>query len=109
MGAMSSEHPAPSEPVRRTAPLLSGVDWARKAPAHIVTLLGRSGCHLCEDAREVVAAVCKETGSAYEERDVTGDPGLLRDYGEHVPVVFVDGAAWDRLRVDPDRLRAVLS
>ncbi len=109
MGAMSSEHPAPSELVRRRAPLLSGVDWTRKPPAHTVTLLGRPGCHLCEDAREIVVPVCEQTGSTYEERDVTADPDLLRDYGEHVPVVFVDGVAWDRLRVDADRLRAVLS
>nr|WP_243635641.1 glutaredoxin family protein [Kocuria tytonicola] len=82
------------------------MDWTR--PRHEVVLLTKPGCHLCEDARAVVAAVCRETGSAVREQDITGDPALLRDYAEFVPVVFVDGAPWDRWRIDPDRLRAVL-
>ncbi|MGX0670594.1 glutaredoxin [Kocuria marina] len=94
---------------RRRTPLLSGVDWTRPRPAHTVTLLTKPGCHLCEDAREVVTGVCEQTGSEYRERDITGDPQLLRDYAEYIPVVFVDGAPWDRLRIDAARLRAVLS
>ena len=72
-------------------------------------LLTKPGCHLCEDAREVVTGVCEQTGSEYRERDITGDLQLLRDYAEYIPVVFVDGAPWDRLRIDAARLRAVLS
>ncbi|WP_312795576.1 glutaredoxin family protein [Kocuria sp.] len=94
---------------RRRMPLLSGADWTRPRPAHTVTLLTKPGCHLCEDAREVVTGVCEQTGSEYRERDITGDPQLLRDYAEYIPVVFVDGAPWDRLRIDAARLRAVLS
>lgn len=94
---------------RRRTPLLSGADWTRPRPAHTVTLLTKPGCHLCEDAREVVTGVCEQTGSEYRERDITGDLQLLRDYAEYIPVVFVDGAPWDRLRIDAARLRAVLS
>lgn len=94
---------------RRRTPLLSGADWTRPRPAHTVTLLTKPGCHLCEDAREAVTGVCEQTGSEYRERDITGDPQLLRDYAEYIPVVFVDGAPWDRLRIDAARLRAVLS
>lgn len=96
-------------PAARRGGLLAGVDWTRSAPAHTVTLLGKPGCHLCKDARRTVTAVCEETGTAYEERDITADPALLRDYAQYVPVVFVDGAPWDRLRIDAERLRAVLS
>lgn len=94
---------------RRRTPLLSGADWTHPRRAHTVTLLTKPGCHLCEDAREVVTGVCEQTGSEYRERDITGDPQLLRDYAEYIPVVFVDGAPWDRLRIDAARLRAVLS
>lgn len=89
-------------------PLLSAGDWASPRPAHRVTLLTREGCHLCEDARTVVQGACKDTGSEFSEVDITTDATLLRDYAEYVPVVFVDGAPWDRLRIDPHRLRAVL-
>ena len=73
-----------------------------------VVVLTRPGCHLCEQAVEVIDAVCAETGDSYEERNVDRDPELQRRYGEEVPVTFVDGRQHDFWRVDPDRLRAAL-
>ena len=103
--------PAPRSSGRagRTGGLLSGVDWTRTRPRHEVTLLTKPGCHLCDDARDVVERVCAQTGTELREQDITGDPALVRDYAEFVPVVFVDGAAWDRWRIDGERLRAVLA
>ena len=69
-----------------------------------VLVISRAGCHLCEDALEVVAAVCAETGEQYAVRDVDSDPELLRLYTDQVPVTFVDGAQHDFWRVDPARL-----
>ena len=73
-----------------------------------VLVISRDGCHLCEDALEVVAAVCAETGEQYAVRDVDSDPELLRLYTDQVPVTFVDGAQHDFWRVDPARLAAAL-
>ena len=74
-----------------------------------VTLYGKPGCHLCDDAREVIARVCAEVGTAYDEVDVTTDPDLQRRYGEQIPVTFVDGSQHDFWRVDERRLRAALA
>ncbi|HWJ51814.1 MAG TPA: glutaredoxin family protein [Propionibacteriaceae bacterium] len=74
-----------------------------------VMVLTRQDCHLCEQAIEVVAAVCAETGDSYTTRDVDTDPELLRRYSDQVPVTFVDGAQHDFWRVDPARLRAALA
>jgi glutaredoxin len=71
-------------------------------------VLSRAGCHLCDQAVEVVAEVCAELGTDYEVADVDTDPELRRRYGEQVPVTFVDGRQHDFWRVDPDRLRAAL-
>lgn len=90
-------------------PLLSGGDWTTARPRHRVTLLTRQGCHLCEQARTVVTAACRETGSEFSEVDITSDQSLLREYAQYIPVVFVDGAPWDQLRIDGSSLRAVLS
>ena len=73
-----------------------------------VLVISRDGCHLCDDALEVVAAVCAETGEQYAVRDVDSDPELLRLYTDQVPVTFVDGAQHDFWRVDPARLTAAL-
>ncbi|SEF09698.1 glutaredoxin family protein [Jiangella alba] len=74
-----------------------------------VLLLGRPGCHLCDDARAVVAAVCAELGVRWAERSIDGDPELQRRYGEQIPVTFVDGAQHDFWRVGSDRLRRALT
>lgn len=73
-----------------------------------VLLYGKPGCHLCDDAREVIARVCAEVGTSYEEVDITADPILVRRFGEQIPVTFVDGAQHDFWRVDENRLRAAL-
>ncbi len=73
-----------------------------------VLVLTRPGCHLCVDALAVVAAVCADTGNAWEERDITADPELTRRYTNEIPVTFVDGDQHDFWRVDAERLRAAL-
>jgi glutaredoxin len=73
-----------------------------------VVVLTREGCHLCEQAIAVVAAVCAETGDSYTTLDVDADPELVRQYTDQVPVTFVDGMQHDFWRVDPVRLRAAL-
>lgn len=74
-----------------------------------VRLFSRPGCHLCDDARAVIARVCADLGTAYDEVDITGSPELLAAYGEEIPVTFVDGEQHDFWRVDEARLRAALA
>ena len=74
-----------------------------------VVLLGRPGCHLCDDAREVIARVSAELGVQWVERSIDDDPELLRRYAEQIPVTFVDGRRHDFWRVDEGRLRAALA
>ena len=56
-----------------------------------MTLYGKPGCHLCDDAREVVERVRAEHPFDLREVDVSLDPGLNREYGERIPVVSVNG------------------
>lgn len=76
-----------------------------------VTLYSKPGCHLCDDARAVVASVCAELGEEFEEVDITAGPEaaeLMRRFGEEIPVTFVDDRQHDFWRVDAARLRAAL-
>ena len=73
-----------------------------------VVLLGRPGCHLCEEARAVVERVAGELGVSWREDSIDEDPELLRRYAEQIPVTFVDGRRHDFWRVDEGRLRAAL-
>ena len=70
-----------------------------------VTLYGKPGCHLCEEAREAVEEVRVERGFELEEVDVSVDPRLHARYGERIPVVDIDGREELELYVDAADLR----
>ena len=74
-----------------------------------VVMYGRPGCHLCEQAAEVIARVCDDLGERWLEVSIDDDPELLEEYGEEIPVTLVDGRRHDFWRVDEARLRTALT
>jgi glutaredoxin len=74
-----------------------------------VTLYGRDGCHLCDDARAVLERVRRETPFRLVELDIERDDALLRRYLERIPVVAVEGRELSDFFVDERALRAALS
>jgi glutaredoxin len=57
----------------------------------VVTLYGKPGCHLCDDARAAVERVRAQRPFELREVDVTLDPMLHREYGERIPVLALNG------------------
>jgi glutaredoxin len=57
----------------------------------VVTLYGKAGCHLCDEARAVVERARQRHPFELREVDVTLDPNLFREYGERIPVLALDG------------------
>lgn len=74
-----------------------------------VTLIGKPDCHLCHDARAVLARVCGDLGLSWEELSILDDPALYDEFWEKIPVVQVEGRTVDFWTIDEDRLRRVLS
>lgn len=75
-----------------------------------VTIIGKDGCHLCDEATDVVADVLEGFSNvSLEHRDLAEDPGWQRDYADKIPVVLVDGQEHAYWRVRPDRLRESLA
>ncbi len=70
-----------------------------------VTLYGKPGCHLCDDARVLVEAVRADVGFELYEVDITLDPVLANRFGERIPVVEIDGAEAFEYFVDAGELR----
>jgi Glutaredoxin-like domain (DUF836) len=81
---------------------------ASPTPA-VITLLSRPGCHLCGDAREVIARVAADLGVVCEERDITRSERDLRDYSDMIPVTLINGVQHDFWHVSEQRLRAALA
>lgn len=75
----------------------------------LVTLYGKAGCHLCEEARASVLALRDTFAFELEEVDVSLDPALAREYGERIPVVAIDGDEVAELVVDTEIVRARLA
>jgi uncharacterized protein YutE (UPF0331/DUF86 family) len=84
-----------------------------------LTLIGKSGCHLCDEARVVVNAVVgafrtEYTGVARHiqvnlvEHDILVDEDLWNKYSEEVPVLLINGVVHNYWRIDPIRLRGAL-
>lgn len=73
-----------------------------------ITLLGKAGCHLCDDARVVIEAVAADLNVGWTEVDITSDPELQEKWWEQIPVTLVDGVQHDFWRVDEARLRRAL-
>ncbi len=70
----------------------------------VVTLYGKPGCCLCDEARAVVARVRAAHPFVLEEVDITFDPVLERRYRERIPVVLVDGEEAFEHHVDASEL-----
>jgi len=81
-----------------------GVD---ASPPRIV-LVGRPGCHLCDDAEAIIARVAAEIGTTWTKVSVEDDPALHARWSDQVPVTLVDGRPHDFYRVSETRLRAAL-
>jgi len=74
-----------------------------------VTLYGKPGCCLCDEARHVVADVRERVPFELEEVDVSLDPVLHRRYGERIPVVALDGEDALELHVEATALERLLA
>lgn len=75
-----------------------------------LTLIGKPGCHLCDEARTVVEQVVGDLAEdgvqvLLAERSIADDPELDVRWHDDVPVVLIGTALHDRWRIDPARLR----
>ena len=73
-----------------------------------VTLYGRAGCHLCDDARAVLERMRQERPFALREIDIESDPALHARYLERIPVIALDGDELFDYWVDEAQLAARL-
>jgi glutaredoxin len=74
----------------------------------LVTIFGRTGCHLCEDALKLLQSMQDELNFEIEEILIDGNEELEQLYGEKIPVTHIDGVHHDFWRVDPERFKSSL-
>jgi len=74
-----------------------------------VTLYGRPGCHLCDEARDLLLRVRADAPFELREIDIERDDELFKRYLERIPVVSLNGEELFELEVDEAALRHRLS
>jgi glutaredoxin len=82
---------------------------AAEVPARTVTLFGRPGCHLCDDARAVLERLRGELAFDLAERDIEADDATFKAYLERIPVIALDGEELYEFFVDEADLRGRLA
>ena len=70
-----------------------------------LVLLGKPGCHLCDDAR----AILERVGEPFADVNIETDDALHRAYLERIPVVALDGQELYDFAVDEADLRSRLA
>ncbi|TFD52760.1 glutaredoxin family protein [Cryobacterium frigoriphilum] len=80
-----------------------------------LTLIGKPGCHLCDDARDLVGTVVAKLADdpaapviTLEEKSILDDAALHELYVEDIPVLLLNGKVHNYWRIDPLRLRTAL-
>ena len=74
-----------------------------------VTLYGRPGCHLCDEAPTVLERLRADVPFALQEIDIERDDAVFKRYLERIPVVCLDGEELFEFHVDEAALRRRLS
>jgi glutaredoxin len=81
-----------------------------------LTLIGKPGCHLCEDAESAVDRVLTAFLSAnpsvsvsIEQKNILDDAELAARYSEEIPVLLIDGKVHNYWRIDEERFAGALN
>ena len=74
----------------------------------VITVFSRHGCHLCDDAQNILESLREELNFEIEVIDIDRDPELNKLYSDQVPVIHIDGLHHDFYKVDPLRFRSSL-
>lgn len=78
----------------------------KEQPTIAVTFYTKAGCHLCEDARELLEEVAEETEYTLTEIDIRRDPALFDLYRYRIPVILINGETLEG-RIDAEKLTQV--
>jgi glutaredoxin len=82
-----------------------------------LTLIGKPGCHLCEDAQTVVESIVAAAPTdpqlasleiTIEAKSILDDAALMDEYLEQIPVLLINGKVHNYWHIDPVRLTTAL-
>lgn len=74
-----------------------------------VTIIGRDGCHLCDDATALISEVLTDfPGVSLAHQSLDDDQALLERYADKIPVILIGDAEHAYWRVNEEKFRQAL-
>jgi glutaredoxin len=80
-----------------------------------LTLIGKPGCHLCEDAETAIERVLASflasnpsVAVSITQHNILDDAELAARYSEEIPVLLINGNVHNYWRIDEDRFMRAL-
>ncbi|MHB8596922.1 MAG: glutaredoxin family protein [Ktedonobacteraceae bacterium] len=62
----------------------------KKPASPQVTFYTKAGCHLCEEARDMLDDIAAEVAYELTEIDIRSNPEIFEQYRYRIPVIIVD-------------------
>lgn len=78
---------------------------ALKHSKFLVEIYSKPGCHLCEEAKELLVQTKKEFDMEIKEINIEEDPELFQKYRYDIPVIRINGRKAFKHRIDGEQLR----
>jgi len=74
-----------------------------------VIVYSRPGCHLCDEAKQIIAAAGCADDYTLAEIDIESDQDLLRRYKNDIPVITINGVEMFRHRLTAEQFRLAIA
>ncbi|HSE39557.1 MAG TPA: glutaredoxin family protein [Acidobacteriota bacterium] len=72
-------------------------------------ILSKPGCHLCDEAKEVIFINVNHLAAEIETINIEEDPVLFEQYRNDIPVVFLNDRKIFKHRVDVQKLKKIIA
>jgi hypothetical protein len=73
-----------------------------------VILYSKPGCHLCDEAAEILTGLARELPLDWRRVDIESDPALFARFRDEIPVIRVVGGAELKWPTTRERVRRAL-
>jgi len=75
---------------------------------HQLTLYSRPDCHLCEDMETTIKKISGKTSVDLKIVDISNNETLKTQYGQEIPVLFIDGRKVAKYKISEQELQEAL-
>jgi len=74
-----------------------------------VVIYSRPGCHLCDEAKQIIAAAGHGEEYTLDEINIESDPDLVKRYQHDIPVITINGIETFKHRLTVERFESAIA